>query len=131
MAKLLLLAAGQVPAAAVDHLLEHGEKLEDLRRDRRATGPRSQAHAQVVFDRQAAEDLAALRHVADAGTHTFVGCGLGDFAAAQLDLPGLHRHHAHQALQQRGLAHAVAAQHHGDLAHARLQRHVAQMWLPP
>jgi hypothetical protein len=124
--QLLLLAAGQVATAAADHLLEHGEQLEDLRRDGRATGARGQAHAQVVFHRQAAEDLAALRHVADAGAHAFVGRGLGDVGAAQHHAPGLHRHHAHQALQQRGLAHAVAAQHHGDLAHARLEAHVAQ-----
>jgi hypothetical protein len=51
--QLLLLAAGQVAAAAAEHLLEHREQLEQLAGNRRAAGLGGQAHAQVLLHRQA------------------------------------------------------------------------------
>ena len=51
--QLLLLAARQVAATPVKHLLEHREQLEQLGRDGRATRLDGQAHAQVVLNRQA------------------------------------------------------------------------------
>ena len=55
------------PPRRLQHLLEHREQLEQLGRHRaRRRGCVGQAHAQVLLDRQAGEDLAPLRHVADA-----------------------------------------------------------------
>ena len=124
--QLLLLAAGEIAAAAVDHLLEHREQLEQLGRHRRAAGLVGQAHAQVLVHRQPAEDLAALRHVAHALAHALVGRVLVERVAVERDAAGADGDHAHQALQQRGLAHAVAAQDHRHLAGLRLEADVAQ-----
>ena len=124
--QLLLLATGQVAAAPVDHLLEHREQLEQLGRHRRAAGLVGQAHAQVLVHRQAAEDLAPLRHVAQPQAHALVAGELVQRLAVQRDAAGADGHHAHQALQQRGLAHAVAAQDHRHLALLRLEGDIAQ-----
>jgi hypothetical protein len=122
--ELLLLPAREIAAAAVDHLLEHREQFVQLRRNRRAAALVGQAHAQVFLDREAREDLAALRHEADAGPGAVVGRGLLDRLAFELDAAALDGHQAHQRLQQRGLAHAIAAQQHGDLAEPGLKAHV-------
>ena len=72
--QLLLLAAGEIAAAPVEHLLEHGEQVEDLRRNRTgAVLPDAEADAQVLLDGQLREDLAALRHVADAEARARLG----------------------------------------------------------
>ena len=126
IASCCLLAAGEVPAAAADHLLQHREQLEQLARDRRGAGLGGQAHQQVVAHRQPAEDLAALRHVADAGAHPVVRRRARDVLAGQRDAAALHGDAAHQAFQQRRLADAVAAEHDGDLADLRFERAVAQ-----
>jgi hypothetical protein len=83
-------------------------------------------HAQVLLHRQPREDLAALRHEADAGAGALVRRGALDRASVELDAAGLDRHQAHQRLEQSRLAHAVAPQDDGDLAGLRLQAHVAQ-----
>jgi hypothetical protein len=87
--QLLLLAAGQVAAAAVQHLLEHREQLVQLGRDGRAAGLVGQAHAQVLLDREPREDLAALRHEADAGAGALVRRGVLDRLAVELDAADL------------------------------------------
>ena len=115
--QLLLLAAGEVAAAAVHHLLEHREQLEERRRDRRAAGLGGQAHAQVFLDREAREDLAALRHVADAGADALVRRRVRDVLAVEARcVPVLVGTRPIRRLEQRGLAHAVAAEQRGDLA---------------
>ena len=91
-----------------------------------ARRPVGQAHGQVVLHRQAREDFAPLRHEADAGARAFVGRAALDALAVELDVAALDRHQAHQAFEQRRLAHAVAAQQHGDLAGARLETDIAQ-----
>jgi len=66
--QLLLLTAGQIAAAPVQHLLQHRKQDEDVVRDL-AKMPRQcrKAGHQVFQDRQAREDLAALRHQAETG----------------------------------------------------------------
>jgi len=71
-------------------------------------------------------NLAALRHISDAGTGAFE-CRL----AAEIDLiePDLAVHpvgQTHQRLQQRGLAGAVAAQDRGHLAVGDVEADVMQ-----
>jgi hypothetical protein len=85
-----------------------------------------EAHAQVLLDGEPAEDLAALRHVADAAAHALVRRVVRDVAALQADRSRLHRHDAHQGLQQRRLADAVAPEDDRDLADLRVEADVAQ-----
>ncbi len=54
------------------------------------------------------------------------GVALVMSAPSSVMRPALHRHHAHQALEQRRLADTVAAEHHGDFAQAGLEGHAAQ-----
>ena len=69
------------------------------------------AHRQVLLDRQAREDLAALRHVADAAAARAGAASARDVLAVEHDAPRADRQQAHQALEQRRLAHAVAPEH--------------------
>ena len=94
--ELLLLAAGQVAAAAVQHLLEHREQLEQFLRDGGAARLGGQPHAQVLLHREAGEDLAALRHEADTRAGALVRRGGVDGLAVEFDAAGLDRHQAHQ-----------------------------------
>src|SRR5688572_8148458 len=118
--ELLLLPARQVAAATPEHALQHREHLEDARRD---TG---RAHQQVLFHREAREDLAPLRHVAQAGARTLVGFRLHQVELVEPDAAAARRHEAHQGLEQRGLAHTVATEQRGHLARRKLEAHVAQ-----
>src|SRR5437899_1647376 len=62
--QLLLLAAGKVATAPMQHLLQHGKQIEDVRRNRpRAVLAHAKAHAQILLDRQMREYLPPLRHV--------------------------------------------------------------------
>src|SRR5207237_2635759 len=69
--ELLLLAARQVAAATVQHLLEHRKHLEDPRGYRGAARAGGETHLQIFLDREPRKDLAALRHEPDA-----VACAL-------------------------------------------------------
>src|SRR6266508_2569772 len=71
--ELLLLPAREIAAAAMAHLLQHRKQIVDLRWNRtRAVFPDAEADAQVLFDGQVREDVAPLRHVADAEARTAV-----------------------------------------------------------
>jgi hypothetical protein len=50
-------------------------------------------------------------HEADAGARALIRRGAVDRLAIELDAAGLDRHEAHQALEQRRLAHAGHARH--------------------
>ncbi len=85
--ELLLLAAGEVAAAPLQHRPEDREELEQLVRQRRRSRLVGQAHGEVLRDREAAEDLAPLRHVADAPAHALVRRLAGDVVAVERDRP--------------------------------------------
>ncbi|MDT4866896.1 hypothetical protein FQZ97_1017790 [compost metagenome] len=123
---MLLLPAREVAAPPPEHLLQDREQLEQLGRDRRAALFGGQPHLQVFLDREAAKNLAALRHETHAQPGPLVGCGLGDRDAVERDAAALDGHQPHERFQQRGLAHPVATQHHRDLTQLGLQAHVAQ-----
>ncbi len=108
--KLLLLPAGEVAPAPAEHVLQHREQVENLRRNGGAAALGRQAHQQVFFHRESGKDFASLRHVADAEARARIGCERGDVRAFERERAGPDRHQAHQALQQRGLAHAVSSQ---------------------
>ncbi|MDT4869713.1 hypothetical protein FQZ97_1047570 [compost metagenome] len=119
----MLLAAGEVAAPALLHLAQDREELIDGLRHRLGV-PGAEAgkpHQQVLFHRQAREYLAALGHIGDAGVHPLVRLETGDGAAFPVHRAFLGRDQAHQAFEQGGLAHAIAPEQAGDLAHLRLE----------
>src|SRR5258706_8987902 len=124
--ELLLLAAGKIAAAAPLHRSEHGEHLEDPRRDRAAARLRREAHQQVLLDRQARKYVPALRHVPHSYAHSLVGLVAGDVLLIEKNPAASGRDHAHQRFQQRRLADAIAAEERGHLAWRHLEREVAQ-----
>ena len=92
----------------------------------RAARFRRQAHEQVLLHRQARKDLAALRHVADAEARPLVGRERCDVPPSKVMLPERTGTQADQALEQRGLADAVAPEHGRAGALGNLEAHVAQ-----
>ena len=71
--ELLLLAAGEVAAAAPEHVRQHREEVEDVGGDRPVGAlERREPGLEVLLDRQQREDVAALRHVADAEPRALV-----------------------------------------------------------
>ena len=83
-------------------------------------------HLQVFQHRQAAENLAALRHVADAEPGDAVRRPARGVLAEDLDRALPRRRQADQAAHGRGLAGAVAAEHGDDLAFVHLERDAMQ-----
>ena len=79
----------------------------------------AQADAQIFLHRQMRKNFASLRHVADAEPGALLGGALEQIASVEGDAAGARRLQAHDAFQQRGLAHAVAAHQ----AHARTGGH--------
>jgi len=107
--ELLLLAAGEIAAAAARHLLQRGKQVIDVRRNRaRTVFPHAQADAQILLDGQLRKDVASLRHVADAEPRAALGRTADEIDACELDPAGGRRQQPHDALQERRLAHAVA-----------------------
>ena len=124
--ELLLLAAGKIAAAPAQHVLQHRKHLEDELRNAGAALLRGEAHLQVLVDGEPRKDLAALRHVADAEAARAYGGSAAMFAFVEADVARAHRQQPHQALEQRRLADAVAAEQRRALAGGHLERHVAQ-----
>src|SRR5438132_931756 len=79
------------------------------------------AHPQVLLDGEAREDLAPLRHVADAGARSLVRLRVRQYLLLEGDAAAFRGHQAHQRFQQRGLADAVAAEECGHLACRHLE----------
>src|SRR2546427_12757250 len=84
----------------------------------RSAGLTGQAHLQVLCHGEAAEDFAALRHIADTQAHTLVRLELVDTLPAQLDGAGLDRHQAHQALEQRDRKSTRLNSSHSQISYA-------------
>ena len=89
-------------------------------------GGASRGPSRVLLDGEAREDLAPLRHVADAGARALVRRRRRELAVGEPDAAGGGRHEAHQRPQQRRLADAVAAEERRHLARRHLERDVPQ-----
>jgi hypothetical protein len=76
--------------------------------------------------RERLEDVALLRHPADADMGALVGAQHGDIGAVERDGAAEIAGDADHGIDQRGLAHAVAAQERQRLAFGKVQRHVRQ-----
>ena len=72
--ELLLLAAGKIAAAPAHHFGEDGEQAENLVVDEAGGAPlRGKARHQVFAHGEQREDLAPLRHEADAAPRALIG----------------------------------------------------------
>src|SRR5262249_9762992 len=64
---------------------------------------------EILLDRERFEDVALLRYPADAGMGALIGAQRRDVAAIEADAAGGKARHAHDRIDQSGLAHALAA----------------------
>ena len=83
----------------MQHEFEHREQFEQLGRDGCAAGLCGQAHAQVVFYREAGKNFAALGDISHAECGTRVGGELADVFAIKMNAARGQGLYAHQALQ--------------------------------
>src|SRR5262249_17133671 len=79
---------------------------------------------QIFLDIEAAEDPPVLVHELHARLRDNVALAPGEIGAVELHRSGARRDHAHQALQRRALAGAVAAEPGHDLVALDAQRYV-------
>src|SRR4029078_4645611 len=105
----LLVAARPIGAAAGAALLEPREHFPDAL-DRPALGRAEAGQHQVLLDVETAEDAAILVDQLHSCARDRVALLAGDVLAVEHDLAAARRHHAHQALERRALAGAVAAE---------------------
>ncbi len=120
----LLLAAREHAAGAAQYGLQARQLLDHLVDDVLTEPGAGGAHAQIVEDGEAGEDLPPLRHVAEAEPGTLVRGRRGDLGVTELDAPAGRRELADQGLEQRALAHAVMAEHADELACLDAERDV-------
>src|SRR5467141_101278 len=84
--KLLLLAAGQVAAAAPEHRLQHRKQREHVVRNIAVLAlQRSEAGLEIFLHRQQRKNLAALRHETDALPRPLIGPETGYVDAVEGD----------------------------------------------
>ena len=114
----LLLAAGELVAEIAAALGQPREQRVDLV-ERPRSRPRDRGH--VLLDRERPEDVALLRHPADAGMRALVRAQPGDVAAVEPDGAAEMAGDADDRVDQRGLAHAVAAEQRQRLAFGDLE----------
>ena len=115
----LLLAAREVIAAVPAARGERGKELVD---PGERPGPGLRRDNQVLLDRQRREDLALLRHEADAEPRAPVGRQGRDIASGKADMPGMQRGMPHDGREQRRLADPVAAQDRERAAGRQVER---------
>ena len=113
----LLLAAGQLVAPAP---AARGEAREERVGPGEVPAARARRHHQVLLDAQGGKDLALLRDPAEPGARTAMRGHPGQVAPAPPDGAAADIGVPHDRQEERGLAHAVPAQH----GHAASRRHV-------
>jgi hypothetical protein len=113
----LPLAARQRPGALPAPLGQQREQLADGGEPLPPPlGAQEEAHAEVVLDRECAEHVARLGHVADAARDQPVGGQRRDVLAGERHRAAPHRHQPEHRLDERRLAGAVRPDHADDLA---------------
>ena len=114
----LLLAARQEVGRRIEALADAREIVEDALEIPAHAAPGlapEAAELEVLGDRHAGEQAAALRHVAETEARDLGRGQPGEIGAVEADLAGRGRRDADQRLQQRRLAGAVAAEQRHDL----------------
>jgi len=119
----LLLAAGQLIAEIVATFLEPRKHFVNLA-DRPRSRLRHRGH--VFFHRQRTEDVALLRHPADARARPLVRPHRRDIQPAKVDGSAKPSVNPDNRIDQRGLAGAVATQQRQHLAFRQMQRQIGQ-----
>ncbi|MNT41632.1 hypothetical protein D3C72_1779990 [compost metagenome] len=122
---MLLLPAREVASLAPTHVPQHGKKCVDIFGNLSRLGV-FQPGLDVLFDREGREDHAALRHIGDALGHAAKALVLRHVLACHGDLAALDGHHAHEAFEQRGFAHAIAAHDGHGLVGTAVKRDAVQ-----
>src|SRR5262245_58035398 len=119
----LLLAARKLVAEVAAAFLKPRKQLVDARLGPWA-GP---GHGgEILLDGERFEDVAFLRHPADAGKGALVRAQRRDVAAIEADTAGEEARHAHDRIDQGGLAHAVAAEQSERLALGERERDLVE-----
>src|SRR6185437_4025739 len=121
----LLLATRQIGTAAAAPLLQAREHLVDpVERPFRRRGETGED--QVLLDVEAAEDPPVLVHELHAGLCNRMALPSRDLDAVEHDRARTRRDDAHQTLERRALARAIAAEQRDDLVAPHAQRDVEQ-----
>src|SRR6185437_2105083 len=118
--KHLLLATGKLATAVIPAFGKTWERLVDAF-DRPGPAPDAGSKTQMLIDTERAPQAPSLRHVAHSETRDAGRRHRGDILATDTDRAAACAEQPHDGFAQRGLAHAVAADH-GE--HARFQREV-------
>jgi hypothetical protein len=119
----LLFAAGELVAeiaAPLGQAWEQGIDFVD------GPAPRPRHRGEILLDRERFENIALLRHPADTGMGALIGAQSGDVGAVERNGAAEIAGHAHDGVDQSGLAHAVAAQERQRLAFVERQRNIRQ-----
>src|SRR4029078_6507438 len=125
--QLLLLAAGQIAAAALEHAAETREKRKHvIGHVALAARKRRKASLEVFLDGQQRKDFAALRHQRHPAARALDGGEFRNVSAAERDRAFADRMLSHDRAQQAGFADTVTAQHACHLARFGLERDSAQ-----
>src|SRR5712672_787987 len=125
--ELLVLAAGQIAAAAPEHRLQHWKQREHVVRNIAVLAlQRSEAGLEIFLHRQQRKNLAALRHETDAAPRPLIGPETRYVGAIERDRTAGDRILADHRAQQAGLADAVAAEHARHLTRFGRERDAAQ-----
>src|ERR1700757_590196 len=119
----LLLATRELVAEIAAAFLKPRKQLVDAR-----LGPwAGQGHGgEILLDGERFEDVALLWHPADAGKGALVRAQRRDVAAIEADTAGEEARHAHDRIDQGGLAHAVAAEQSERLALGERERDLVE-----
>ena len=97
----------------------------------RRVAPAEAAHRQVLPDREPGEDRVFLRDVAEAKPHAPLGGHPRDVLPVEASGAARRGQLAHDGLQQRRLADAVAAQNRHRAGRGHVKGHVEEHLAPP
>ncbi|AJR06445.1 hypothetical protein H744_1c1423 [Photobacterium gaetbulicola Gung47] len=125
--QLLLLAAGQIAATAVTHLFQHRKQVENkIGHLAIPPGTDRQANFQIFLYRQHWKDLAPLGNITDPPPWPRLSRLGENRLAVKYNVATFGANQPHNALQQSGLAYAVASHQHRALAFGDLHIQIPQ-----
>ena len=107
---MLLLATGKVTSAPVLHFLQYRKHLIQILGHLLLTH-RGEPGFNVFPHREGREDHPPLRYKAETGAHTLKALEASQISTVQADFATFGWGHTNKGFHQRGLAHAIAANH--------------------
>src|SRR5579859_4683465 len=125
--ELLLLAAAENAAFALEHFLENGKQIEHaINLSIRLRAAHDEADLQIFPDRQVRKNIAALRNITNPLARAFIGAQSFNRGVGQAYASAHGLKQADDALEGGGLAHAVAAHKTDHLPLRHRERNVPQ-----